>query len=417
MNLQRVTTESNLTNIKENEFEFLKSQKLLLIVPHLKVFIRDQATFLRPCFSNVTILMPVPYFSNLTLKLPYIEKHFRFLKLGVESRDELVKDYTLISPKFFTLPIEILRKRNYYFATRSCIKTLSKNLINFSLIHAHFLDKGFVGAALKSLSDKPFVVTAHGGDVYDLPFRNDWYNGLARFVLAEADQIITVSRFNADKLLSLGVPSNKLHVIPNGCDKKLFKPIHMYTVRRELGLPLNKKILLSVGNLLDIKGHMYLIHAMQFVLKKRKDVILVIVGSGVLRENLERKARGIGLNDKIMFVGGKEHSEIPAWMNACDLFVLPSLREGFPTVIPEAMACGKPVIASNVGGIPEAISSDELGILVPPKDPESLSWAIIDGLNRKWDSNAILDYSKKYSWSELVKQILLVYQKALTNET
>jgi glycosyltransferase involved in cell wall biosynthesis len=342
-----------------------------------------------------------------------MKNYFRFLELGVESQDELTRDYTRISPKYFTLPIEILRKRNCYLATKSSIKALSKNPINFSLIHAHFLENGFVGTTLKNQYSKPLVVTAHGGDVYDLPFRDAWYNTLARFVLAEADQIITVSRFNAEKLLSLGAPSNKLHVIPNGYDEKLFKPIPVYKARESLGLPLNKKILLSVGNLVDVKGHKYLIDAMSYVLKKRNDVILVIVGTGVLRENLEKKARDLDLNDKILFMGGKKHEEIPLWMNACDIFVLPSLNESFGVVIIEAMACGKPVIGTRVGGIPEIISRDNIGILVKPKHSESLSECIIEALEKKWIPKDIIDYAQQYSWTNIVKRILEVYYKVL----
>jgi glycosyltransferase involved in cell wall biosynthesis len=296
---------------------------------------------------------------------------------------------------------------------KSCISVISKNSVDFDLIHAHFLENGFIGAYLKNLYNKPLIVTAHGGDVYDLPFRNYWYNSLARFVLSEADEVITVSKFNAEKLLSLGVSSNKLHVIPNGYDERLFKPIPAIKARKKLGLPLNKKILLSVGNLVDAKGHIYLIGAMSLLLRKRRDLLLIIVGSGPLKKLLQSMVKKNGLEDHVMLAGGRRHEEIPIWMNASDIFILPSLQEGFPTVIPEAMACGKPVVATKVGGVPEAITSDYLGILVPPKDSESLSWAILEVLDKKWDPNIILEHAKKYSWSELAKQILLTYRKAL----
>lgn len=398
-----------------SSMSILGLQKLLLIVPHFRVFLRDQATLIRPYFNNMTVLMPIPYFSSLALRLPHLKKYFEFLKLAVESRNELAQDYTIVSPKFFTLPIEALRKRNCYLATRSCIKALSKNAIDFSLIHAHFLEKGFVGASLKSLCGKPLVVTAHGGDVYDLPFRNSWYKILARYVLSEADQVITVSQFNAKKLLSLGVSSNKLHVIPNGYDEKLFNPVPLYEARKKLCLPFSKKVLLSVGGLVDMKGHTCLVDAMRIVLKKRNDVILVIVGSGPLKEKLHKKAKKLGLNGKILFVGRKKHDEIPMWINASDLFVLPSLSEGFPTVIPEAMACGKPVIGTCVGGVPEAITSDDVGVLVNPKDPEALAQVILEALDRKWVPRIILNYAKQYSWTNLTKQILSVYRKVLKN--
>jgi glycosyltransferase involved in cell wall biosynthesis len=308
-----------------------------------------------------------------------------------------------------------MRRRNYYLAAKSCVSMISKNRVDFSLIHTHFLGNGFIGAYLKNKYGKPLVVTAHGGDVYDLPFRDRWYNSLARFVLAEADQVITVCKFNAEKLLSLGISSNKLYIIPNGYDEGLFKPISRSKAREKLGLPLNKKILLSIGNLVDAKGHTYLISAMSLVLRKRKDVLLIIVGSGSLKELLQSMAKKYGLGDYVMFAGGKKHEEIPIWMNASDIFILPSLQEGFPTVVPEAMACGKPIVATNVGGVPEAITHNDLGILVNPGDSEGLASAMLEALERKWNPEIILKHAEKYSWRNLAEQIVSIYQKALSN--
>lgn len=328
----------------------------------------------------------------------------------VDSRSELIQNCKIVSPNFFTLPLEMLRKRNCYLAARSCIKALSQNAITFDLIHAHFLENGFIGASLKSLYNKPLVVTAHGGDVYDSPFRDSWYKALATHVLNEADQVITVSQFNAEKLLSLGLSPEKLHVIPNGYDEKLFKLIPSCVMRKKLGLPANKRILLSVGNLVDVKGHTYLVDAVNIILKKQKDVILVIVGSGPLKERLQKKVNRLDLNGKILLVGRKIHDEIPMWMNASDIFVLPSLGEGFPTVVPEALACGKPVIGTKVGGVREALSNPDVGILVDPKDPAALADAILIALKKKWQTEVIIDYARQYSWSNIVKQILKVYQ-------
>jgi len=110
----RGKAQNNSINAEGSSMNLLKSQKLLLIVPHFKVFIRDQAVFIRPYLNNMTVLMPIPYFSGLVLKLPYIKKHFGFLEFAEESRNELTQDYSVVSPKFFTLPIEVSRKRNCY---------------------------------------------------------------------------------------------------------------------------------------------------------------------------------------------------------------------------------------------------------------------------------------------------------------
>jgi len=394
----------------------LNSKSLLLVVPHFKVFIRDQSVFIRPYFKDIVILMPIPHFSSLVLRLPHISRYFESLRLAVESSTEVIKGFNLISPKFFTLPIKIIRERNCYLALSSSIRSLSKNPVNFDLVHVHFLDNGLIGVELKNLYGKPLVVTAHGSDVYEYPFRNNYYNRLAKYILNKADQIITVCQFNAEKIKSLGVSPKKVHVIPNGYNEKLFKPIPQFYARNMLNLPNNKRILLSVGFLVYAKGHTYLINAMKSVIKQRPDTILVIVGSGSLKETLEREIMRLNLGGKVFLVGKKNHEEIAVWMNAADLFVLPSLNEGFPTVIPEAMACGKPVVATSVGGIPEIVSSEELGILVPPKDSEALAKAILEALNKKWYADKILGHAKQYSWSNLAKKIIMVYEKALVSK-
>jgi glycosyltransferase involved in cell wall biosynthesis len=387
----------------------LRSKDLLLISPHFKVFIKDQAVSLRPYFKNISVIIPFPRFTKMTF-LPYFGRHFSFLRLADESRTEPERNFALISPKFFTLPIDVVRKRNCYLTSKSCVKYVTKNRVHFDLIHAHFVENGFIGANLKRLFDKPLVVTTHGGDTYDLPFRDQWQKTLAKYILNEADRVITVSWFNKEKLLSLGISDSKLHVIPNGFNEQLFKPTPTQEARKKLGLPLNKKVLFSVGNLVDLKGHIYLVDAMNIVLKKRNDVILIIIGSGPLKEPLQKKIVILGLTGKILLLGQKMHNEIPLWMNACDIFVLPSLGEGFPTVIPEAMACGKPVIGTRVGGIPEALTKNDVGILVNPKDPISLADSILHALERKWNAETILNHSKQFAWNNLVKQVLEVYE-------
>jgi glycosyltransferase involved in cell wall biosynthesis len=187
-------------------------------------------------------------------------------------------------------------------------------------------------------------------------------------------------------------------------------------MKKKLGLPPNKRLLLSVGNLVDGKGHTYLIDAMNVILKKRNDVILVIIGSGLLEERLRKKVTNLDLNEKIIFSGRKMHTEIPLWMNASDILILPSLHEGFPTVIPEALGCGKPVIGTRVGGIPEAIHSPDIGLLIKPRDPIALADAILDALEKKWNPETIITYAKQYSWNVLVKQFLEIYQQVLLNK-
>jgi glycosyltransferase involved in cell wall biosynthesis len=392
-----------------SEMQNISSKRLLVLAPHFRTFIKDQIVPLAPFFNRITTMIPIPYFAKIAVSLPIVGNQFDFVRPALASKNSSC-GYSFLFPKFFTLPIPVMQKRNHLSAARSCLRMSTSMNLRFDLIHAHFMTFGYIGAILKETTHAPLVVTAHGGDVYDLPFRKSWYKALARYVLKSADQVITVSQFNAKKLLSIGVSSSKLDVIPNGYDPKIFKMLPQSLMRQKLGLPLNKKILLSVGNLVDAKGHAYLIDAVNIILKKQADAILVIVGSGPLEKKLRRKITNLCLSEKILLVGRRIHDEICMWMNASDIFVLPSLREGFPTVIPEAFACGKPVIGTRVGGIPEALSNHEVGLLVDPKDPVDLSNAILNALNRKWRASIITDYSKIYSWNNIVRQILEIYR-------
>jgi glycosyltransferase involved in cell wall biosynthesis len=392
-----------------DSIDSFKSKKILVIAPHCQTFIKDQLSLISQRFENTTVLLPQPYISALALRVPYVKKQYSFLRLNTNSLQSDLNNCSIVPSRFFTLPIEVIRRRNFFLASESCEKTVSKHKIDFNLIHTHFLENGYIAMRLKAKYNAPLIVTAHGVDVYDLPFRNSWYNMLIRHVLAEADQIITVSRSNETKLLELGVSPKKLHIIPNGYDEKIFKPLCSFETKKKLGLPFNKKVLISVGNLVTVKGHTDLIDAFSIVAKKHKDLLLIIIGSGPLRQTLQNKVTRLGLTNKVTFLGGKSHDEIPIWINSSDIFVLPSRNEGFPTVIPEAMACGKPVVGTNVGGIPEALSNEDIGVLANPQDPKSLANAIVEAIDKNWRSEVIINHAQQYSWTRLVARILNVY--------
>lgn len=211
-------------------------------------------------------------------------------------------------------------------------------------------------------------------------------------MLNTADHVITVSQSNLACIKKLDV-STPVTVIPNSFRSDLFYPRDSSECRRVLNLPLNKKIILTVGNLQTVKGHMHLVDAVQKIVRVRKDILCLIVGAGKLRNTLERQINSLGLDDHIMLAGGKPHSEIPLWINACDLFVLPSLRESFGVVQNEAMACGKPRFCNTKWGSEEVVTSEECGLLVEPANSDDLAEKILAALDREWDREAILAYA------------------------
>ena len=151
------------------------------------------------------------------------------------------------------------------------------------------------------------------------------------------------------------------------------------------------------GTSIDVKGHKYLVDAAHNVLKQIEDVEFIVLG------NSDEES------SEISFFGQKPHNEIPLWMNACDIFVLPSLNEGNPTVMFEALACGKPFVGTTVGGIPEIITNGKLGLLVPPADSRALAKAIVEALETEWDEEYIANYAKQFSSENVAKKVMKIY--------
>ena len=290
-------------------------------------------------------------------------------------------------------------------------KSIKENHIEFDIVHSHFTwSSGYAGAKIKEKYDVPFVVTGHGYDIYDLPFKSEEWKERIEYVLNTADSIITVSKSNLACIQQLNVKT-PVHILPNGYRSDQFYQMDIEKCRKKLGLPLDKKIIIAVGNLLKIKGHSYLIEAMAEVVKHRSDVVCFIVGGGALEKKLNEQVRKAGLQDHVTLIGSKLHGEIPLWMNACDIFVLPSLNEGNPTVMFECLGCGKPFVGTRVGGVPEIIVSEDYGLLSDPANSMELAENILSALDKSWDETKIKDYSAQFTWAEIAKNIAKIYEK------
>jgi len=291
-------------------------------------------------------------------------------------------------------------------------KLIQKEEIKFDLIHAHFTyPQGYVGIKLGEEFDVPVVITAHGFDVYDLPFRDREWEKKIKWILNKTNHVITVSKSNKKILVEkLGVSENKLSVIPNGFNSNLFYPMDNTEFKWKLNIPLDKKIILNVASLNQVKGQRYLIDAMKEIVKYRKDILCIIIGDGMLRKDLKSQVKKLGLKNYIKLTGSKPHDEIPLWMNAADLFVLPSLSEGNPTVMFEALGTGLPFIGTRVGGVPEIITSEDYGLLCECANSKDLADKILIGLDKEWDRENILEYAKQFTWENIAKEIIGIYK-------
>ena len=237
------------------------------------------------------------------------------------------------------------------------------------------------------------------------------YQKILIYVLKNSTVFFVVSEKQKKIIQEILLSSDNIIVIPNGFDKSQFYKIDRFVCQRELGLPTNRKILLSIGNLVEEKGHVYLIEAIKEILKYRQDIFCVIVGKGRLKEKLDAQIKHEKLEQYVKLVGVKPHEEIPKWINACDIVVVPSIIESFGIVQIEAMACGKPVVATYNGGSENILISDDYGILCKSADSCDLAKNIIAALNKKFNEDAIIYYSYSFSWNMISREILNAYKK------
>ena len=390
----------------------------LLIISHTyATFVKDQFNQMAPGFRTIVVLVrtnPIAEISRL-IPVSYLIPFSVAQKIDLRNKPENV--HVIQTPVFYLPTASGYKKlgRNHLKSVERCIK---KHKIAFDLIHAHFTwSAGYVGSKLKETYAVPFIITAHGMDIYELPFRNPFYQKAITCILNSADHIITVSQKNLASIRKLDI-KKPVSVILNGYNASVFFPRDQKKCREELGLPRDKKILVNVAKLYDaVKGHEILIRAMEEVTKRRDDVVCYIVGDGELRPSLENLIAQLHLQHCITIVGAKPHHEIPVWMNACDVFVLPSLNEGNPTVMFECLGCGKPFIGTRVGGIPETISSDTYGLLSEPGNVQDLAGTILASLHREWDHEAIVHYSFRFTWENITREILGIYTQVLKKET
>ncbi|HEX3013204.1 MAG TPA: glycosyltransferase [Methanobacterium sp.] len=370
--------------------------------------IEATSKYLNNCFVHVR-LNPIAELSKF-IKIPFLTRFKSDYRVDLTS----VPSNVTVYPKYMLYaPINSQYKKLGDIHFNSVQRLINESNLKFDFVHSHFTwSSGYVGAKLKEKYGVPFVVTAHGYDIYDLPFKDDEWRSKIEYVLNSADAIITVSNSNLEYIKKLGVKT-PVTVLPNGYREDLFYPSDT-KCRKSLGLPIDKKIIISVGNLEEVKGHKYLIEAMDSVVKIRKDTVCFIVGGGELEIRLKKQIKLAGLEEHVKLIGGKPHNEIPLWMNACDVFVLPSLNEGNPTVMFECLGCGKPFVGTKVGGIPEIIVSDDYGLLVEPGNSIDLAEKIDLALKNEWNFKKIREYGTTFTWEKISLNICNIYSNLLS---
>jgi len=298
-----------------------------------------------------------------------------------------------------------------FLGSIACVRRLNR-LAKIDCIDAHFVyPDGLAAVLLGKILGVPVIVSARGTDINFFPsFR--LIRPMIRWTLAQADGVVAVSSALKEAMVSLGAEPHKIHVIPNGVNAELFQPMDREEAKRNLNLPPQGPLLVSVGALIRPKGHLTLIRAFATIAPRHPELKLYILGEGPLRSALESLVRDLNLQDRVHLPGKRPNEELQQWFNAADVSLLVSEREGWPNVLTESMACGTPVVATRVGGVPEIIHSPELGIVV-----DQTVGSVADGIERallkKWDREAISKQTRTRTWSKVASELESLFSEQL----
>jgi len=279
---------------------------------------------------------------------------------------------------------------------RAVVQELLDEGFDFDVIDAHYYyPDGVAAALLARWFKKPLTITARGTDLnlipqYALPRR------MMQWAAARAQASIGVCAALIDVLRGWGVAEDRLHVMRNGVDLQRFRPLPQADARARLGLS-GSPLLLSVGYLIERKGHHIAIEALAELLPRQPEARLVIVGEGEERDRLLALARQLGVEAQVTLAGAQPNAELLHWYSAADVFLLASSREGWANVLLEAMACGTPVVATDIWGTPEVVSSPAVGRLVK-RDAGAMAAAVEALHHDQVDRTEVRRYAEGFSW-------------------
>lgn len=289
------------------------------------------------------------------------------------------------------------------------------------IIDAHFAyPDGYAASLLGKWFDLPVCVTLRGTEPRHLS-----HPALRSRVLAglhAATRVFSVSNSLRQLVVQAGIVADKIEVIGNGVDTTKFFPVDRHTARATLGIPLDAKVMITVGALVERKGFHRVIAQMPKLLRTFPNLVYLIIG-GVSSEGdwslrLRRQVKALDLAERVKFLGAMKPEALRLPLSAADVAVLASSNEGWANVILEAMACGVPVVASNVGGNAEVVCHQELGEIYDPDEDSALFAALSHALAKSWNAKAIIGYATQNGWEVRIAQLLHGFQQcSLTAKT
>lgn len=375
-----------------------------VVNPWNGIFIKDQAIALVELGCNVSVVTARVFEEDQPeSKVGSISVH----RFWFPSEQKLLADYE---------GIPFVRVSFYLLS--GILKTISVSRRQKSdVIQGHFaVPSGFIAAIAGLLTRKPIIVTVHDSDVQTFPAKSRLAALCIRFTLKRAKRIVTTNEELA-RYVTEHYPfaAAKLRICPLGVNTKLFNPVDHDKSRRELGLPLDRKIAIYIGALLEIKGVDYLYEVVPKVLEKDKNALFLVIGKGPMRGWLEKQIAKDNLGGHVRIIGQLTHEEIPLWLGSSDVLVLSTRSEGQGMVVHEAVAMGVPVVSSRVGGIPNVVEDGANGFLVAPGDIQTFAESIVKVFSNsgfKKEALARSELAKKFGEEAAARSLLDVFEEA-----
>jgi glycosyltransferase involved in cell wall biosynthesis len=386
------------------------SDKNLLVVAHqYSWFVKEQVDRLSQYFNEIHIFAR----ANRITKLGHVIGHDKLKNLSPENRiaNESPPNVVVHTTPLTYLPLDMwyryLGKQHYYAVKRQ----LSNIDIDFSLIHSHFSwTAGYVGTRLSEYLQIPNITTVHENE-NRLTSEIESENSLIYEGWEKADALIRVNRKDCDRLSEF---NDTIYHIPNGFSRERYPLIQSRKAKDQLNIDPDTKLVFTLTMLNSRKNVSMLIDAVD-QMEISEPVYCAIGGRGSEQSHLQTEIDETDTDNQIELLGFVPEDEVHLWMNACDIFTLTSNSEGNPTVMFEALGCGKPFVGTAVGGVGEVIESDEYGLLCEAGDVASFCENLEIAINSEWDRNKIVEYSRQFTWQQISRQVCDVFVESLNH--
>lgn len=321
-------------------------------------------------------------------------------------------------PRFFYVPglFKFLDGLLLFLSAWPAVVRLRRRF-DFDLIDSHFgFPDGVAAVLLAAWCRRPATITIRGSEL-DM-VRYALRRAALGWALRRADRVIAVSGELASLARSMGVPPGRVKVIGNGVDLVRFRPIDRASARRSLGVPEGTPLVVSVGHLARVKGFDIVVRAVPEMAAAHPGLRFVIVGgpaasSGTYPTELHAEIESLGVEDQVTVTGAEPPEKVALWLSAADVFVLASEREGSPNALREALACGCPVIVSDVGDARELVGAQAGFIVADRSRPEQWRDAIRAALTTRWDRAAIRAEAERHTWANVAARVALEWQSCL----